>query len=132
MLSPFTVDRVDVIDPSPLFGMRGASGAINIITRIGSGWEFKELDPASKAIVVRGFYEPRIFYAPRYKTPDKETQMPDMRATIFWEPNIIVKNNNDVNIEYYNADKPATINILAEGITEGGIPVSCKISYVVK
>ena len=132
MVSPNTVDRIDVINPSPLYGMRGANGAINIITRIGSERDFKNLDPSSKAIIVRGFNEPRIFYAPRYDTPDKETQMPDMRTTIFWEPDIYIKSDTICTFDYFNTDKPSTIKVVAEGITESGIPVSCKIGYVVK
>ncbi len=130
--SSFTVERIDVLNPTPLLGMRGANGAINIITRIGTGREPKELDPGSKAIIVRGFHEPGIFYSPKHDAPDEGAFMPDIRTTIFWEPNVYVNSDSTGILEYFNADKPATINIIAEGITEGGIPVSGKVSYIVK
>ncbi|MBG0859286.1 MAG: hypothetical protein IQL11_07245 [Bacteroidales bacterium] len=128
----FTIDRVDVMNPSAIYGMRGANGAINIITRIGTGRVYKELDPGAKAMIVRGFDEPRIYYSPTHDNSDKVTSLPDTRITIFWEPNIYINRNTTATIGYYNADKPSTINIIAEGMTDSGIPVCSRISYAVK
>ncbi len=86
----------------------------------------------SKALLVRGFHEPRIFYAPKYDSPDKHIQTPDIRTTIFWEPSLTVGNERISTIEFYNVDTPGTISIIAEGITESGIPVSRRINYSVK
>jgi len=128
----FTVERIDVLKPTPVLGMRGSGGAINIITRTSSGSEFMGQDPFSKAIIVRGFNEPRVFYAPKYDSPDKNTQIPDLRTTICWEPYIYVKSDSISTVEFYNADTPGTISIIAEGITGTGIPVSGRVTYVVK
>lgn len=126
-----TVERIDVLKPTPVLGMRGAGGAINIITKTNSGREFSGMDPFSKALIVRGFNEPRIFYAPKYDTPDKNIQAPDTRTTIFWEPSLKIGNERILTTEFYNADTPGTISIIAEGITESGIPVSRRIKYSV-
>lgn len=128
----FMFERIDILDPTPLLGMRGAGGAVYFFTRIGSSREPGELDPGSKAIIVRGFDEPRIFYSTDYTDPDKEAFSPDLRATIHWEPDIHVEDNSDTTITFFNADTQATIDITAEGITEGGIPVYAKVSYKVK
>lgn len=90
------------------------------------------INPFSKSLIVRGFYEPRIFYAPKHDSPDKQIQTPDIRSTIFWEPSLTVVNERISTIEFYNADTPGTISIIAEGITESGIPVSRRIYYSIK
>ena len=90
------------------------------------------INPFSKSLIVRGFNEPRIFFAPKYDPPDKNVQAPDTRTTIFWEPSLQVGNDRISTIEFYNADTPGTISIIAEGITESGVPVSRRISYSVK
>jgi hypothetical protein len=128
----FTVERIDVLKPTPALGMRGAGGAINIITETNSGRDLVGMDPFSKSLIVRGFHEPRIFYAPKYDSSDKHIQTPDIRTTIFWEPSLTVGNESISTIEFYNADTPGTISIIAEGITESGVPVSRRISYSVK
>jgi hypothetical protein len=137
MISVFTlsmamVDRIDVLNASPLYGMRGANGVINIITRTGMRRGPIELSANSAAIKVNGFDAPRIFYSPKYNASTPQAFMPDIRTTIFWEPNISIKNNKNVTLNYFNADNPTTINITVEGITDEGIPLTGKTRYEVK
>jgi hypothetical protein len=74
----------------------------------------------------------KIYLTADYDSPDKHIQTPDIRITIFWEPSLTVGNESISTIEFYNADTPGTISIIAEGITESGIPVSRRINYSVK
>jgi hypothetical protein len=78
-----------------------------------------------------GFNEPRIFYSPRHHTTLLKDYKPDLRTTLFWEPNIKVENNKDYVLNYYNADNSAKIKITVEGITSNGIPVTGKTEYEV-
>jgi hypothetical protein len=94
--------------------------------------ENRDTDPSLAAIILRGFDEPRIFYSPRYNTSERKDRRPDNQTTIFWEPNIRLSCEGTSTIEFFNADTPGTISIIAEGITESGIPVSRRISYSVK
>jgi len=126
------IDRVDVLRPSPLLGMRGAGGGINIITRTGKGKPPAQLSANSAAFKVNGFDAPRIFYSPKHDTPKDQAFLPDSRTTIFWEPNINIEKNSKVAVNYFNADNTTTINITVEGITEEGIPVTVKTRYNVK
>ena len=125
-------DRIDVLNASPLYGVRGANGVVNIITRTGIRRDPEKQSPNSVYTKVKGFDVPRIFYSPKYDNKTNQAFIPDYRTTIFWEPNIKAEKNKSVKLEYYNADNPSAIKIIVEGVTEEGIPVSGKARYDVK
>jgi hypothetical protein len=127
------VDRVDVLNTSPLYGMRGANGVINIITR-SSGMRRDPVEISANTILVtiKGFDIPRIFYSPKYNDPANKDNIPDYRHTIYWDPDIRVERNNLTKVEFYNADNPATIKLTVEGVTEEGIPLCTTKRYEVK
>ncbi len=78
---------------------------------------------------INGYYNARVFYAPKYEVPNNKT---DLRTTIYWEPNITTDKNGEATVSYYNAEPKTNINILVQGITEKGIPVVATTSYIVK
>jgi hypothetical protein len=131
-LSMKNIDRIDVLNSSPLLGMRGANGVINIITKIRMNRDPEEQSPNSVNTILNGFDVPRIFYSPKYDNKTEQTFIPDYRSTVFWEPVIKVEKNKFVTVEYFNADKSTTIDVIVEGVTEEGIPITGKIKYDVK
>jgi hypothetical protein len=126
------IDRIDILNASPLYGMRGANGVINIITLTGIRRAPEKPSPNYIYTVVNGYDIPRIFYSPNYDKKTEQTFIPDYRTTIFWEPNITIAKNGRSTLQYFNADNPAKISIVVEGITEEGIPVTGKTIYEVK
>jgi hypothetical protein len=126
------IDRIDVLNASPLYGMSGANGVINIITRVGLRRNPEVLGPNSASVIINGFNAPRIFYSPKHESDSKSSFLPDTRTTIFWEPDITVAKNGKSTLEFFNADKPTKIRITVEGITPEGIPVTGSASYEVK
>ena len=131
MLPMNIVDRIDVLNASPAYGMRGANGVINILTKPGLRREPVKLGPNSVYTSFQGFDVPRIFYSPKYDTKTEQTNAPDYRSTIFWEPDLKA-DAEKTKLEFYNADTKATMSITIEGVTEGGIPLLCKTNYHVK
>jgi hypothetical protein len=126
------IDRIDVLYASPLYGMRGANGVINIITLTGIRRAPEKPSPNYICTIVNGYDIPRIFYSPNYDNKTEQTFLPDYRSTIFWEPNISIDKNRISKLQYFNADSQAKISIIVEGITEEGIPVTGRIKYEVK
>jgi hypothetical protein len=126
------VDRVDVIMPSPIYGMRGANGAVNIISRTGVRRGPAELGSNSARAIIKGFDAPKIFYSPRHDPKINSIFLPDSWTTIFWEPNITVEKSGKSTLEFFNADNSTMISIVVEGITKEGIPLTGRIRYKVK
>ena len=145
------VERIDVVDYDASFaalrtfieiegvdslgrttnGFGYADGAISIILKDDKDFVNK---PVFHTVNVKfsGFSEPRIFYSPKHHSTLESDYKPDLRTTLFWEPNIKVENNKDVLLNYYNADNPSKVKVIVEGITTGGIPVTGKTEYEVK
>jgi hypothetical protein len=115
--------------PKSSFGY--SDGAISIILK-----DDKDLvnNPVFHSVNVKfsGFDEPRIFYSPKHHSALESDYKPDLRTTLFWEPDIKAVNNKDVFLNYFNADNPSKVKIVVEGITTSGIPVTAKTEYEVK
>jgi len=126
------IDRIDVLNASPLYGMSGANGVINIITRVWLRRPPEKLGPNAASVIINGYDTPRIFYSPKHDSDSKSAYLPDTRTTIFWEPNITVEKNRKSTIEFFNADNTTKISIVVEGITEEGIPLTGIIKYDVR
>jgi hypothetical protein len=127
------IERVDIlgyIEGSRLFGERGGKGVISFTTK--SDWGSTSISYHSVNVKISGYNESRIFYSPRHHNTLEKDFKPDLRTTLFWEPNIKVESNKNCSLNYYNADNPSKIKIIVEGITSKGIPVTGKTEYEVK
>jgi hypothetical protein len=80
---------------------------------------------------LKGYYQAKTFYKPLYDNPASQTKT-DLRATLHWEPNITTDANGEATVTFYNADPKGKIRIVAEGITDKGVPISTTATYVVK
>jgi hypothetical protein len=127
------IDRVDVIksERAAAFGVRGSNGIISVITKTSGNISYL---PVSYSIntIISGYDAPRIFYSPEHNSKFREGTVPDLRPTLYWFPDIKVVTNKDYKLKYFNADISATYQIIVEGITSEGIPVTGKAEYEVK
>jgi hypothetical protein len=89
---------------------------------------FDNVDFHTSHFDIDGYYEARTFYAPDYSKP---VNSPDYRTTIHWAPDVSTPTGNAV-ISYYNADPKTKVRIIAEGITDKGIPVFGTTTYEIK
>ncbi|MBK7626134.1 MAG: carboxypeptidase-like regulatory domain-containing protein [Bacteroidales bacterium] len=129
----FWIDRVDVImsEKTAAFGVRGANGVISVITKTFDKLPYKA-ESYSINSTIYGYDTPRIFYSPKHTSKFQTGQLPDMRSTLYWFPDIKVVTNQDYLIKFYNADVSSTYKIIVEGMTSGGIPVTSRVEYEVK
>jgi len=69
----------------------------------------------------KGYNVARAFYSPKYDKPNTGNyKAPDLRSTIYWNPNIITDKNGKASFEYYNADTKGTYRVVVEGIDDNG------------
>jgi hypothetical protein len=70
------------------------------------------------------------FYRPRYDTEARRySQVPDLRKTIHWEPNVELDENGEVSLTYYNGDRYTRILCILEGVSKDGTPVYGEKGY---
>ncbi|MDB5007346.1 MAG: hypothetical protein JWP45_1739 [Mucilaginibacter sp.] len=113
-----TVESVEVITNSsaetPIF-----DGTIIINTVY--GLQAKDISSTGVlSINASGFYKAKEFYSPKYEHKPDSLARPDLRSTIYWNPELRTDRNGDAVFNYYNSDGAGTYKIVIEGIDENG------------
>ncbi|MBB5397087.1 hypothetical protein [Mucilaginibacter sp. AK015] len=113
------VDYVKVYDPS-MGGAFGAfGGVISVYTKRGKGFVYN--DKNNKMLPLAGYTLVKDFYSPDYATAVTVTGKPDLRTTLFWEPNIILDNEkHEYLIKFYNNDVTRKFRVVIEGMNFDG------------
>lgn len=132
-ISPAFIERIDVLmgAKSAIYGSRGGKGVINIIPKKTGNL----IDNTISHVIVKeihGYDIAKSFYSPKYDISNSGSEKPDLRTTIYWEPNFVTGFPDSAQITYFNSTKAAIVEIYVEGMTEDGIPVTAKTKYMVK
>lgn len=70
-------------------------------------------------VLLPGHQKPAAFYSPKYDTPQsKNGEAPDLRTTIYWQPNLQTNEQGSTFIEFYTADGNTPYSVVIEGITQ--------------
>jgi len=117
-----SIEEIEVIKDgtAAVFGMRGGNGAILITTKTGEVQYINE-KLNIKNIKPLGYQITKEFYLPQYETDEQKTNPnPDLRTTIYWNPDIKLKKDGTANVNFYTSDTPTTYSVIIEGITDNG------------
>lgn len=69
---------------------------------------------------VHGFKQSREFYSPVYPlADDMDSEKPDFRATMYWNPEVYMKDNK-AKVEFFTSEMTGKYNIIVEGISTKG------------
>ncbi len=102
--------KVNFMDP-PVF--------IEITTKTGEG-------PFMKKTPGIYLYKPLVpvmakqFYSPRYTDPDQENIFPDLRSTIYWNPNIFTDKKGEAGVSFYTSESKSSYLIILQGTDLNG------------
>jgi len=78
----------------------------------------------AKVVSPLGYQMNRDFYSPVYETKEqKEDPKPDLRTTLYWNPNVQTDEAGKAKISFYTPDTPATYTITIKGITKEGLHI---------
>lgn len=77
------------------------------------------------------FNVPAEFYSPKYQVKSNH-YIPDVRSTIYWQPNVITNKDGEAVIRFYTADKPGTYTLMLEGADMNGNVGSARRKMIVK
>jgi hypothetical protein len=138
------IEKIDILDTQasiavfgantelPAFQDKPANGVFSITTRSKIDFSSDIHKYHTVNTVIHGYSEPRLFYSPKHHETLQSDFKPDLRTTLYWEPNIILETGKDLFVNYFNADNPSKVTVIVEGITSSGIPVAAKTEYEVK
>jgi hypothetical protein len=75
----------------------------------------------SQSITLHGYTPVKEFYSPDYATIVNTHTQPDLRTTLYWNPNIITnKTTPEQTIKFYNNDVTRRFKIVLEGMNDDG------------
>jgi len=103
-----------------IYGGRAGGGVLIITTKRGGGSYVQRYSPGIISYNPKGYYKARVFYSPQYDDPKTNTQIPDLRSTIYWKPNIVTGKDGKASVEYFNDDSKGTYRVVVEGIDSDG------------
>jgi hypothetical protein len=104
-----------------IYGSNAPGGALVITLK--RGGESTHDDKSTSGLIIlpfNGFYKVKEFYSPKYADPKKETEVDDLRNTIYWNPDVITDKDGKASFEYFNDDTRGTYRVVIEGIDESG------------
>jgi len=99
-----------------IYGSRGAGGVILVTTKRGNNVSGRDIySPGIVTYSPQGYYESRAFPSPDYNE-NPEEKRPDLRSTIFWEPNVLTDEDGKASLHFFTADQAGRYRITVEGI----------------
>jgi TonB-dependent Receptor Plug Domain len=123
------IESIDVIKNASMFGMNGANGAINFLTKRGNV-NYTGTDEKAYGVNLfdlRGFREARRYYSPRYDLADSPASTrPDLRPTIYWNAEIVTDAQGKAKVSFYTNDKKGPFRMVLQGMSTKGQPVVVK------
>jgi len=105
---------------SAVYGSLASGGVVIVTTRKARKINnyYKE-SPGVITFKMNGFYKQREFYAPKYEHAATDNK-PDLRTTIYWNPEFITDKDGNALLNYYNADGKGTYRVVIEGVDAEG------------
>ena len=122
------IDEIEVIKDASaaVFGMKGANGAILIMTKRG---EITRPELVRNVVRVSplGYQRLKRFYTVCYDTEEKQSSVSeDNRSTLYWNPCVPITDNGEASFDFYTSDSDTPYTILVQGVSEDGRIISLK------
>ncbi len=122
LIPPSQVETVEVLKyaSASIYGMEGANGVLVITTKDASE-RYKDIEAIGVLpIAPMGFYRARTFYSPKYDFVNGNSNQPEFRPTIYWNPELRTDKDGNAIFDYYNAADTGTYKIIVEGMDSSG------------
>jgi len=104
--------------------------SILILTKLGTAR--KQYNPSVINFSPKGFNKVREFYSPKYGASGNDDKLPDLRSTVYWNPNLKTDVNGQTSFSFFNADGPGSYAVVIEGINAAGELGRKVYNYTVK
>lgn len=128
-----SVEVLRSIANTAIYGSSGGGGVLIINTKRGQvNNNYRSYAPGVLSYKPQGFFKAREFYAPNYDDPSINAKIPDLRTTIYWNPNVVSDSTGKASIEFFNSDGTGNYKAIIEGININGTIGRKIVRYSVK
>jgi hypothetical protein len=124
------VAKISIVTGAYNYGSEIYNGIINLTTKNYDYINSTKGDFLVKTDLLRPQNDKK-YYNQKYEDPAKYKRIPDYRYQLLWEPNLSL-NETENNVSFYTSDVSGEFEIVLEGFTEKGIPISVKENFEVK
>ncbi|MEJ2596498.1 MAG: TonB-dependent receptor plug domain-containing protein [bacterium] len=116
------IDLVEVLKPyeAGIYGSRAGNGVISVFTKRGA--DLMEIYTDMEGTIARkiiGYSSFKEFYSPRYTPDHVDSERPDHRITLYWDPDIMTEQGK-ATVSFFTSDDDAPYSVFVEGITNDG------------
>jgi hypothetical protein len=120
--SASNIERISILNNRYFLGPLISDGIVHFKTFEGKMGRFT---PSSyhHFTTILGLIEARPFKSPIYNGASR-SKLPDQRDQLYWNPEYKVSNNDTNTISFYTSDVLGDFEIVVEGFTSDGLPVS--------
>ncbi len=60
------------------------------------------------------------FYSPKYASPEDKTLFPDMRSTVYWNPEVVTNDKGEATVSFYTSESKSGCTIVVQGVGFNG------------
>ncbi len=117
------IDKIEVLKSmasASVYGSRGGDGVVAIYTRHGDNTsEYERYVKGRIVLQVNGFQRPNAFYSPTYTLENMDSEKPDKRPTLYWNP-LMEVSEGTAETQFFTGDNLAYYRIFVEGISKNG------------
>ncbi|MDD2284492.1 MAG: TonB-dependent receptor plug domain-containing protein [Paludibacter sp.] len=121
-LNAFDIEEISLFKSASasLFGLRGGNGVIAITLKKGVQQQ-NEIPSSLAHYTPLGYQKPAEFYVPKYEVDSIRSQSkPDLRTTIYWNPDAKTDEEGNIRLKFYTADKANNYRVKLEGVSNNG------------
>ncbi len=132
-LNPRDIHKIDVVNgpDAAVYGSQGANGAVIAYTRGVFGSYAYQKKIGTRLLKLAGFSGAKEFYSPDYSFKIEEHSKPDLRSTLYWQPQLSIK-DGQAQVLFYTSDENGKYHANIQGITNLGVPISKTIRFYVE
>jgi hypothetical protein len=122
------IHSIGLLKSKIFFGPEAFLGAVVVETKSGD-FPQEFMQPHIKSIGITTTQLPKQYYSPNYNSTDL-SRIPDYRYQLWWSPNL--KFQNSKTYYFYTSDVLGQFEVVLEGFTSEGVPVSLSKTFVVE
>ncbi len=116
------IKTITVLRDQYLYGTLIYSGVLLINTITGGYYKTNYLDYGTKVKLLKPERKKK-YIQPEYDE-NSFKRLPDYRQQLYWEPNLKIDKENEISVNFYASDNVGMYEIVIEGFTKKGDPIS--------
>ncbi len=123
-INPRNIERVELIKGAEnRTSLKRGGGIISLYTKKGISQLLNSQPDNFTEIVLPGISPAKVFVSPNHVRGTEQESKPDLRSTLYWNPQVITNRRGRAKIGFYNSDDARKLQICVEGITQNGLPI---------